>query len=92
MPGAGNTGVPSGVNLFVHVGDLRITTPGTVIDGWDIRGRVTVGAANVTIKNSIIRGPAAGFTGSGFLVVNWGHANLQIEMAGKRDPHTPIHH
>ena len=78
MPGAGNTGVPSGVNLFVHVGDLRITTPGTVIDGWDIRGRVTVGAANVTIKNSIIRGPASGFTGPGFLVVNWGNANLQI--------------
>jgi len=58
QPGPTNTGVPAGTALTVHNGDLNITTAGTVIDGWDIRGRVNVDAPNVTIKNSIIRGPA----------------------------------
>ena len=55
-PGATNTGVPAGTVLRVHEGDLTITTPGTVIDSMDIRGFVRVKAADVTIKNSIIRG------------------------------------
>jgi hypothetical protein len=46
----------------VHDGDLTITTPGTVIDGLDIRGFVRVKAANVVIRNSIIRGPATPLT------------------------------
>lgn len=57
-PGPGNTGVPNGTILKRHDGDLTITTPGTVIDGLDIHGFVKVSAANVTIKNSIIRGKA----------------------------------
>jgi hypothetical protein len=52
-PGAGNTGVPAGVKLQSS-GALNITTPGTVIDGLDISGCVTIDAANVTIKNSRI--------------------------------------
>ncbi|QEE60488.1 hypothetical protein FVA74_02050 [Salinibacterium sp. dk2585] len=55
-PNADNTGVPAGTKLKVHYGDLVIKTPGAVIDGLDIRGFVRVDAANVTIKNSIIRG------------------------------------
>jgi hypothetical protein len=55
-PDANNTGVPAGKVLKVHQGDLTITTAGTVIDGLDIRGFVRVKAANVTIKNSIVRG------------------------------------
>ena len=55
-PGAGNTGVKWGTVLNKQYGDLRITTPGTVIDGREIFGLVRVEAANVTIKNSIIRG------------------------------------
>lgn len=55
-PGASNTGVPAGTALTKHYGDLRITTPGTVITGLDIEGLVRVEAANVTIKNSIVRG------------------------------------
>ncbi|WP_188078940.1 DUF4214 domain-containing protein [Actinotalea subterranea] len=55
-PGGLPVGVPAGTHLTVHTGDLTITTPGTVIDSLDIRGFVRVRAANVTIRNSIIRG------------------------------------
>jgi hypothetical protein len=58
MPGATNTGVPAGTVLKVHTGDITVTTPGTVLNGLDIRGLVKIQAANVTIKNSIIRGRA----------------------------------
>ena len=61
-PTAGTVGVPAGTVLRVHEGDLTITTPGTVIDSMDIRGFVRVKAADVTIKNSIIRGKP-GLTG-----------------------------
>ena len=60
FPGAHNTGVPAGTQLRVHRGDLVITRPGTVIDGLDIHGYVDVRAKDVTIRNSIIRGGAAG--------------------------------
>ena len=62
MPGDANTGVPAGARLTVHDGNLTITTPGTVIDGLDIRGIVRVKAANVVIRNSIIRGSATPMT------------------------------
>ena len=60
MPGPDNTGVPAGVDLRVHRGDMVITRAGTVIDGLDIHGYVEVRAENVTIRNSIIRGGAVG--------------------------------
>ena len=58
-PTASNTGVPSGTSLSVHQGDLTITKDGTVIDSLDVRGFVTVEAANVTIRNTRIRGASA---------------------------------
>ncbi|AEE47164.1 right-handed parallel beta-helix repeat-containing protein [Cellulomonas fimi] len=58
VPDSTTTGVPNGTKLTVHQGDLLVTTPGAVIDGLDVRGFVKVAAANVTIKNSIIRGAA----------------------------------
>lgn len=53
-PDATNTGVPAGKTLTVRQGDLTITQPGTIIDGLDIRGCVSVRATNVTIRNSRI--------------------------------------
>ena len=50
--------------LRQHSGDLTIDRDGTVIDGWDIRGFVQIRAANVTIRNSIIRGGAPPREGS----------------------------
>lgn len=76
-PGPTNTGVPEGVSLRVHDGDLTITDAGTVIDGLDIRGTVSVRADNVTIRNSIVRGkPLSGPTG---MISNTrGHTGLKI--------------
>ena len=56
QPGPTNTGVPAGTHLTLHVGDLNITTPGTVISGLDIHGNVNIAAPNVTLKDSIVRG------------------------------------
>ncbi|WP_309135080.1 DUF4082 domain-containing protein [Cellulomonas sp.] len=58
-PGASNTGVPAGTTLKAS-GALTITTPNTVIDGYDISGKVVVAASNVTIKNSRIHGNGTG--------------------------------
>lgn len=55
-PSAANTGVPQGVVLTPHNGDLTITTPGTVVEALDVFGRVHVQAADVTVRQSRIRG------------------------------------
>ncbi len=70
-------GVPTGLTLKPYVGDLVITTPGTVIDGLDIKGFVTVKATDVTIRNSIVRGGIA--TNNRGLVTNYGFARLVVE-------------
>lgn len=66
-PGSGTTGVPAGTTLTVHDGDLTITEPGTVVDGLDIRGYLRIKAADVTVKNTIVRG-RSGLTGEMALV------------------------
>jgi hypothetical protein len=54
-PGASNTGWrPTGVTLTAYDGPMTITTPGTVIDGKDIRGQLTIQADGVTIRRSRI--------------------------------------
>lgn len=52
FPGANNTGVPAGTVLTPYTGGA-VNTPGTVIDGKTI-GCITIGAANVVIRNSKI--------------------------------------
>jgi hypothetical protein len=54
FPGPATTGVPAGTRLTPSAGDLIIRTAGTVIDGLDIKGCVSVRANNVVIKNSRI--------------------------------------
>ncbi|NAZ85239.1 hypothetical protein [Kineococcus indalonis] len=49
-PNADTTGVPAGT-VLTPVGDVVVTTPGTVLDGLDM-GCLTVRAANVTVRNS----------------------------------------
>src|SRR5690606_10273040 len=61
FPTAATTGVPDGVALRSS-GSLTINTAGTVIDGYDISGTVTINADNVTIRNTRI-------TGRGFAIV-----------------------
>lgn len=50
-PDATNTGVPAGMMLNPHSGDLVVTTAGAVISGLDITGSVIIAAPNVTIEN-----------------------------------------
>jgi hypothetical protein len=59
QPGLGNTGVPAGVALRSHVGNLVITQAGATYDALDIHGFVIIQAPNVTITRSIIRGGVA---------------------------------
>ncbi|MCI2239891.1 hypothetical protein MO973_36970 [Paenibacillus sp. TRM 82003] len=49
-PNADTTGVPAG-KVLQPVGDLVVTTPGTVLDGLDI-GCLTVRATDVVVRNS----------------------------------------
>jgi hypothetical protein len=55
-PGPTNTGVPAGTALTVHNGDYTVTTAGAVVQNLDIRGYLRIKAANVTVKNTIVRG------------------------------------
>lgn len=51
-PGPHNTGVPAGTDLTPYGGDRTVSTPGAVIDGWDVDGCILVTALGVTIQNS----------------------------------------
>ncbi len=73
-PGATNTGVPAGTQLTVVNGNQTYTTAGQVISGLDIRGKVVIRGNNITLKNSIVRGP------SGTSCVNG--AALEVEGSG----------
>jgi hypothetical protein len=57
-PGAANTGVVAGTRLTVVNGDQVFSRAGQVVEGLDIRGFVRIAAANVTIRNSVVRGGA----------------------------------
>jgi hypothetical protein len=76
-PSLDNTGIPAGTHLTQHNGDITITQPGTVIDSMDVHGFITVRAANVVIKNSIIRGGTA--TGNRGVITNYGFSNLLVQ-------------
>lgn len=44
----------TGVKLAAYTGPMTISTPGTVIDGKDIKGQLTINASNVKIQRSRI--------------------------------------
>jgi len=73
-PDATNTGVPAGTALDIVNGDLALTEPGTIIEGKDIRGCVSVKAPGVVIRRSKIRCTFAyavisnGYTGARLLI------------------------
>ena len=78
-PGSRDTGVPPKKKLRVHRGDLIIRTPGKVVDGLEVHGRVSVEAPNVTIRNTKVIVPTGSETagisnnngnGAGMLVSN----------------------
>jgi len=46
----------TGVKLKPQSGDIEVTEAGTVIDGIDLQGSITIKASNVTVKRSRIHG------------------------------------
>ena len=64
-------GVPDGVDLKVHNGDITVTRAGTVIDGLDVRGIIRIKAPDVTIKNTLVRGKALSSNNS--MISNYGN-------------------
>jgi hypothetical protein len=77
-PSAATTGVPAGYPLVRHDGDITVTKDGTVLNGLDVHGFVTVRADNVKITNSIVRGGRAKGFATG-LITNYGNPGLVIE-------------
>lgn len=72
FPDASNTGVPAGIVLKVVTGNQVFTTDGQVISGLDVHGKVIIKANDVTLKNSIVRGPAAGACQNGAAIETTG--------------------
>jgi hypothetical protein len=58
--GPSGPGVPAGVKLRPHAGDLLVTAAGTVVDGLTVTGSIIVRAPNVTIRNTRIA-PKGGY-------------------------------
>jgi hypothetical protein len=67
--GAVSSPAPAPAGRTVYVGDLHVTQPGAVVDSLDIHGFLRIEAANVTVKNTIVRG-RDGMTSSTALVTN----------------------
>ncbi len=100
-PGAGNTGArlgncpngltPAGPGV---TGQLRITTPNTVISCQKISGALIILAANVTVKDSIVTHDGGGGTGGGAIVVDDGaSATIEhVEVDGLMHTHTCVWH
>jgi len=56
FPDASNTGVPAGTSLTAYTGPCTITATDTVIDGKTIDCDITVQAAGLIIRNSVVNG------------------------------------
>lgn len=65
VPGPDTTG-PSGA-LTPYAGSITVTLAGTVIENLDVFGKITVQAANVTIRNCRVRGHNAQATNGGII-------------------------
>jgi PKD repeat protein len=79
-PDGSNTGVPAGIQLRAHHGDIVVTQPGTVIEGLDVFGFITVRTSDVTIRNTRVRGSGPGSFNTGLINANHRDVrNLVIE-------------
>jgi hypothetical protein len=75
-PSLSSTGVPAGVPLRVHRGNITVRKAGTHLDRLDIRGFVTIKAPNVRITRSIVRGGTATYNRG--MITNYGYRNLVV--------------
>lgn len=54
-PEQASVGMPAGVALCPS-GPITVTTPGRVLDGWDVRGGIVIDAPGVVVRRSRITG------------------------------------
>ncbi|MBO3746962.1 hypothetical protein J5X84_12870 [Streptosporangiaceae bacterium NEAU-GS5] len=73
-PGPSNTGVPDGVVLKPS-GSIKVTVPGTVIEGMDVHGEIEVMADDVVVRNTRVRG-VEGWWG---ILQRQGYSGLTVE-------------
>jgi hypothetical protein len=83
-PDATNTGVPAGTSLTT-TGSQTVTDDGTVLDGLEIKGTVTVAASDVTIENSRVVAPAGG-SGSFAILLEEGADDFTIKDSEVEGP------
>jgi hypothetical protein len=57
-PEQGSVGLPAALELCPS-GPMVVTTPGAVLDGWDVRGGIVVDARDVIVRRSRITGDGA---------------------------------
>jgi hypothetical protein len=89
--GDGSTGVPDGTDLKVHSGNLVVTKDGATFTGLDIRGFVDIRAADVTIRNSLIRGGEAGNGSRGIVnVTDTSARRFVLESSEIRPAHPSV--
>lgn|GEM_PF-2588249 len=55
VPELGGAGLPAGLDLCPS-GPIRVTVPGSVLDGWDVRGGIVIDAPDVVLLRSRVTG------------------------------------
>lgn len=83
-PTAANTGVgiigPARAQLTQVTGDLIVTTAGTVVENQERLGRILIRAANVTVRNCVIKQPVISAAGWCVDTSNAAAVNATIEF------------
>lgn len=79
QPNASNSGVPAGVSLKQILGDIDITTPGTVVDAVDVHGFIRVRANNARITRSRVHGRGSTYISPALILVSPGVTGTVIE-------------
>jgi hypothetical protein len=83
-PSASNTGVPEGTKLRPR-GSIRVTTDGATLSRLRVSGTVTIGADDVTVRESVIRAPNGG-SGTTAIVLEEGAEDFHLERSEVTGP------
>lgn len=67
-PTADNTGTYPGVTLIPVPGNVTLSTPGQIYENRDVQGRISITAADVTVRNCRVRGLNQAPSGDTFLI------------------------
>lgn len=87
-PAPSNTGAPATSHLRIYRGDLRITSPGQVVSGLDVRGTVEILASDVTFKDSRVTTTGATTSHSVYLGPGTSHVLIESSTFGGANRHS----